>query len=126
MKISNILKENENYFENKNGLHTVTIGYFLNDTFVPLKDSNKNKIEFQMYILMDFAYQLATHNASARAKAKTYDKFYFDYITTIKSKTNNKALLDKMINHKISGTSLQRFIIAGNMEITNEEGKECL
>lgn len=126
MSIKTILEKNKEYFENPNGLHKVTIGYFINDNFIPLKDSNKNKVEFDMYILMDFAYQLATHNASARAKSKTYDKFYFDYITTIKSKTNNKGLLDKMINHKISGNYLQRFIIAGNMELINEEGEQCL
>ena len=126
LKISNILEKNKEYFENANGKHKVTIGYFIKDIFVPIKDNNKKKVEFEMYILMDFAYQLATHNASARAKSKTYDKFYFDYITTIKSKTDNKKLLDKLINHKISGTALQRFIIAGNMELINEEGEQCL
>lgn len=126
MKISSILENNKKYFVNQSGKHKVTIGYFINnEIFVPIKEQRK-KVEFDMYILMDFAYQLATHNATARTKNKKYDKFYFDYLTTIHSKTDDKKLLDKMINHKISGTSIKRAIIAGNMEIINEEGDLCL
>lgn len=121
-KIQDLLEKNKEYFCNNTGLQKVMIGIFRTDTegnkvFVQIKDNQRKPVEFQLYILMDFAYQLATHNASGRAKNKKYDKFYFDLITTYLSKTSNKKLLDKLLYKKINGSKIQQFIIAGNINI---------